>query len=142
VIAQSVQRLAAGWTNRVRGFDSRWELGFFLFFTAFRPVLGPNQPPIQWVPGVLSPEVKRPGRETDHSPPSNAEVRNAWRYTSTLNMSSWHGTCLSTGTSLPYHPITSKNMKTKFSYKSSAYLQLLCTAATTFTHKANQLTMF
>jgi len=27
--------------------------------------------------------VKRPGRETDRSPPSSAEVKNAWRYTST-----------------------------------------------------------
>jgi hypothetical protein len=26
--------------------------------------------------------VKRPGREADHSPPSSAEVRNAWSYTS------------------------------------------------------------
>jgi hypothetical protein len=37
--------------------------------------LGPNQPPIQWVPGALSLEVKRPGREADHSPPSSAEVK-------------------------------------------------------------------
>jgi hypothetical protein len=28
-------------------------------------------------------EVKRPGREADHSPPSSAEVQNAWNYTST-----------------------------------------------------------
>jgi hypothetical protein len=27
--------------------------------------------------------VKRPGREADHSPPSSAEVKNAWSYTST-----------------------------------------------------------
>jgi hypothetical protein len=27
--------------------------------------------------------VKRPGRENDHSPPSSAEVKNAWNYTST-----------------------------------------------------------
>jgi hypothetical protein len=27
--------------------------------------------------------VKRPGREADHSPPSDAEVKNAWSYTST-----------------------------------------------------------
>jgi len=33
-------------------------------------------------PETLSPEVKRPGREADHSPPSDAEV-NAWSYTST-----------------------------------------------------------
>jgi hypothetical protein len=39
---------------------------------------------MQWVPGALSPEVKRPEREPDHSPPSNALVKNAQRYTSTL----------------------------------------------------------
>jgi hypothetical protein len=41
-----------------------------------------TQPPIQWVPGVLSLGLKRPGHEADHSPPSSAEVKNAWRYTS------------------------------------------------------------
>jgi len=30
-----------------------------------------------------SPGAKRPGREVDHSPPSSAEVKNAWSYTST-----------------------------------------------------------
>jgi hypothetical protein len=43
----------------------------------------PTQPPIQWVPGVLSLGVKRPVREDDHFPPSSAEVKNEWRYTST-----------------------------------------------------------
>jgi hypothetical protein len=33
--------------------------------------------------GALSLGVKRPGRETDHSSPSSAEVKNAWSYTST-----------------------------------------------------------
>jgi hypothetical protein len=33
------------------------------------------------VQGALSPEARRPGR--DHSPPSSAEVRNVWSYTST-----------------------------------------------------------
>ena len=28
-------------------------------------------------------EIKRPGREGDHSPPSSAEFRNEWSYTST-----------------------------------------------------------
>jgi hypothetical protein len=37
-------------------------------------VLGPTQPPIQWVPGALSLGVKRPRREADHSHPSSAEV--------------------------------------------------------------------
>jgi len=36
--------------------------------------LGPTQPPIQGVPGALW-GVKRPGREADHSPPSNDEVK-------------------------------------------------------------------
>jgi hypothetical protein len=67
----------------VLGFDSWRGLGFFLFTTASRPALGPIQPPIQWVPGALSLGVKRPVREADHSPPSSAEVKNAWSYTST-----------------------------------------------------------
>jgi hypothetical protein len=29
------------------------------------------------------PGVKRPGRETDHSPPSSAEVKNEWSHIST-----------------------------------------------------------
>jgi len=53
--------------------------------------LWPIQPPIQWVPGDLSPGVKLPGREADHSPPSSAGVKNSWRYTSTPNTSSWYG---------------------------------------------------
>jgi hypothetical protein len=32
--------------------------------------------------GPFSPELKRPGREVDHSPPSGAEVKNSSRYTS------------------------------------------------------------
>jgi hypothetical protein len=30
----------------------------FLFFMSSRPVVGPTQPPIQWVPGAPSPSVK------------------------------------------------------------------------------------
>jgi len=36
----------------------------------------------------FSPVVKRPGREVDHSPLPNAEVKNAWRYTTTLQYAS------------------------------------------------------
>jgi len=59
----------------VLGFDSRWELGIFLFTTASTPALGPTQPPIQWVPGALSLGLWWPGREADHSPPSSAEAK-------------------------------------------------------------------
>jgi hypothetical protein len=61
-----------------RGFESRQEPGIFPFTTASRPALGPTQSPIQWVPGGLC-----LGREADNSPPSRAEVENAWCYTST-----------------------------------------------------------
>jgi hypothetical protein len=71
-----------GWTIGVLGFDSRRGLGIFLF-TASRTALGPTQPPIQWVPGAPSLGVKRQRREADHSPPSSAQVRNEWSYTST-----------------------------------------------------------
>jgi len=47
----------------------------FLFATESRPALGPTQPPIQWLPRALSPGVKRPGIEADHSPPSSAEAK-------------------------------------------------------------------
>jgi hypothetical protein len=78
----------------VLGFDSRRELGIFLFTTASRTALGPTQPPIQWVPRALSLGVKRPGREADHLPPSSVEVKNAWRYSSTPPIR-FHGVVLS-----------------------------------------------
>jgi hypothetical protein len=53
----------------------------FLLSTSSTSVLGPTQPPIRWVPGALPPEVKRPGRKADHSPPANVEVKNTWIYT-------------------------------------------------------------
>jgi hypothetical protein len=33
--------------------------------------------------GALPTGVKRPGHKADHSPPSSAEIKNAWGYTST-----------------------------------------------------------
>jgi hypothetical protein len=81
------------------GLDDRWfesllGLGIFLFATASRPALGPNQPPIQWIPGALSLGVKQPRREADHSPPYSDEVRNTWSYTS-IRPIRLHGVALS-----------------------------------------------
>jgi hypothetical protein len=42
-----------------------------------------------WVQGPLSPWVKRPGREADHSPPTSAEVKKMWIYLSTPHAPSW-----------------------------------------------------
>jgi hypothetical protein len=50
----------------------------FLLFTSIRPVLGPIEPPFQWVPGG-----KAAGTEADHRLPTSAEVKNTWIRTST-----------------------------------------------------------
>jgi hypothetical protein len=55
----------------------------FFLLTASRPVLWPNQPPFQLVPGALYPGIKRPGREGDRLRPSSAELKNVWSYIST-----------------------------------------------------------
>jgi hypothetical protein len=55
----------------------------FLLSTLSRSILWPTQPPIQCVPEALSPGVKQPRREADHSPSSSAEVKNTWIYTHT-----------------------------------------------------------
>jgi hypothetical protein len=59
--------------------------GIFVFATASRQALRLAEP-IQWVQDALSPKVKRPEREDGHSPPSSAEVKNAWSYSSTPTM--------------------------------------------------------
>jgi len=70
--------------------------------------LGSNQTTMEWVPVSFPREWKRPGRESDHSSPFIAEVRNAWSYTSAppyvymawclirQSMSVWRSTSLST----------------------------------------------
>jgi hypothetical protein len=83
---------ATGWTIGVLGFDSLRGLGIFLFPTASRTALGPTQPPVQWVPGILFLGVKRPGRKTDHSPPSSAKVKECVElYLHSPNTPSWRG---------------------------------------------------
>jgi hypothetical protein len=46
---------------------------FHIFSKAARPILVPTQPRMQWVPGELSPGIKRPGREANHSRQSNTQ---------------------------------------------------------------------
>jgi len=53
-----------------------------------RLAVKPTHPSVQLVPGCYFSGVNRPVCEVDHPPPSNAEVKNVWSYTSA------HLTCL------------------------------------------------
>jgi len=46
------------------------------FFFSFPLAVGPTQPPIQWVPGVLTLGAKHPGPEAHHSPAFSAMIKN------------------------------------------------------------------
>jgi hypothetical protein len=63
------------WAELTR-FDSRQGQDRFLYSAVSKPALGPSQPSVWWVPATLSLEIKRSGREADHSPPSSSEVKN------------------------------------------------------------------
>jgi hypothetical protein len=60
----------------------------------------PQRPDRLWCPhsllyngywGAVSPVVKQPGREADHSPPPNAEVKNGGAVPPFPETSSWRG---------------------------------------------------
>jgi len=51
------------------------EKRFFLSEVS-RLVLGPTQPPVEWVPQIFSPGVNQPGHETDNSSPCSAQFEN------------------------------------------------------------------
>jgi hypothetical protein len=81
----SVNIVTRLWAGRPE-FNFRQEMGLFLFTIASQPAVGSTQKPIRGrrcTAGALSPGVKRLEREADHSPPSSAEVKKAWSYTST-----------------------------------------------------------
>jgi hypothetical protein len=58
----------------------------FLYSTSSRPALGCGKPPIQFVPVAISPGVKRPRPEADHSRLCSAELKNdeIWRVASNI----------------------------------------------------------
>jgi hypothetical protein len=79
----SVVGIATGYGLDNRGVRVQVTVGSRIFSASSRPALGSTQPPTQWVPGTLSPGVKRPGNEADHSSPASVKVREMWIYTST-----------------------------------------------------------
>jgi hypothetical protein len=74
--------------------ESRQVQKILLFSTASRPALGPTQPPTQWVPGAVSPEVRRQGCEADRLQQFTAEVKNGGVMPSLPNIFSQHGVSL------------------------------------------------
>jgi hypothetical protein len=72
--------IALGYGLDDRGSRVRFPAGDGNFSLHYRVQNGSGA---QWVPGALSLGVKWQGREADHSPPSSAEVKTAWSYTST-----------------------------------------------------------
>jgi hypothetical protein len=68
--------IAMGYSLNGRGLVSSRCKIFFFYSTVSRLVLGPTQSLVQWVSVIISPEVKRPDREADHSRPSGADGKN------------------------------------------------------------------
>jgi hypothetical protein len=74
--------ITTGYGMDDRGVGVRVPVGIRIFSFPRRPDQlwgSPNQ----WIPGTLSPGLKLSGRGADHSPPTDAEVKKMWLYTST-----------------------------------------------------------
>jgi hypothetical protein len=82
--------IATGYGLDDRGVGVRVPVGSRIFSTSSRPAVGPTQPPIEWVPGLFPRGVRRPGRESDHSPTS-AKVKNGGAIHPLPHTLSWRG---------------------------------------------------
>jgi hypothetical protein len=71
-------------------FDSRQGQDILLYFAASRQALSSTQPPVQWVSGASTLDVKVPVLEADRSKPSSAEVKNGGAIPPRPHMSSWY----------------------------------------------------
>jgi hypothetical protein len=78
----SVDGIATGYGFEWRRCRVPAPVGSRIFTSLYQTGCGSIQPPIHWVPRALSPGAKRQGREADHSPPTSAEVKKTWSYTS------------------------------------------------------------
>jgi hypothetical protein len=81
---------ARGWKIEGSEFESRWGQEFsILQIVQNGSEVHPTSYPMSTGGGSVSPGVKRPGREVDHSPQTSAEVKKMWIYTSTPHTPSW-----------------------------------------------------
>jgi hypothetical protein len=69
------------WTTEGSEFESRRGQEFSLLHVV-QISFGVNPNSHTMGTGAFSPDVKRQGREPDHSPPTSAEVKKMWIYTS------------------------------------------------------------
>jgi hypothetical protein len=83
VSRDSAVGVATGYWLDDRGVEVRVLAGSRIFSSLRRPhrLWGPPTSYPMSTEGS-SPGVKRPGREADHSPPTNAEIKKMWLYTS------------------------------------------------------------
>jgi hypothetical protein len=65
--------------------------GIVSFSKTTTSALGPAQYSLQWVQRAPSSGLKRPGREADHSYPSNADVYNEWIVTPAYDLTALQG---------------------------------------------------
>jgi hypothetical protein len=64
---------------------SQQEQDVFISSRASTLALRQTHPPIQQVPGALSPMVRQPTQDGDHSPPSGTQIKHAWSRDSTIS---------------------------------------------------------
>jgi hypothetical protein len=83
-----------GWMPKELQFDSQQGQEISLFSTLSRLALVLIKPPLRGVPEVLSPGVKQPRLEADHSPSSSAGLLKMCGTIPPFPMSSWLGTFL------------------------------------------------
>jgi hypothetical protein len=81
-------RLRAGWLRNRGSIPGRKKT---IFSSASRPALGSTQPPLQWVPGAVSPGIKRRGLKADHSPLPSAEDKNGGAIPQLHHVPLWRG---------------------------------------------------
>jgi hypothetical protein len=82
-VALSVEQLATSWTTK--GSGVRASIGSRILTSPYCPYRFWDPPILlcNGYRGALSSVIRRPGRESDHSPPASANVKRTWLYTST-----------------------------------------------------------